>query len=91
MLIGQFNNLWTMGLTGNLRIYIDRSTQSFSYEVLDRQNPGKAIFSAVRNASRPEEYAVVEPHLRRTDRKDGGRDRGYDVQRHDRGGRIPDQ
>lgn len=59
VLIGQFNNLWTMGLTGNLRYYIDRSTQSFSYEVLDRQNPGKAIFSAVRNASRPEEYAVV--------------------------------
>jgi hypothetical protein len=59
VLIGQFNNLWTMGLTGSLRYYIDRSTQSFSYEVLDRQNPGKAIFSAVRNASRPEEYAVV--------------------------------
>ena len=46
VLIGQFNNVWTMGLTGNLRYYIDRSTQSFSYEVLDRQNPGKAIFSA---------------------------------------------
>jgi hypothetical protein len=59
VLIGQFNNVWTMGLTGNLRYYIDRSTQSFSYEVLDRQNPGKVIFSAVRNASRPEEYAVV--------------------------------
>jgi hypothetical protein len=59
VLIGQFNNVWTMGLTGNLRYYIDRSTQSFSYEVLDRQNPGKVIFSAVRNASRPEEYAIV--------------------------------
>lgn len=59
VLIGQFNNVWTMGLTGNLRYYIDRSTQSFSYEVLDRQNPGKVIFSAPRNASRPEEYAIV--------------------------------
>ena len=59
VLIGQFNNLWTMGLTGNLRYYIDRSTQNFSYEVLDRQNPGKVIYSAVRNASRPEEYAIV--------------------------------
>ena len=59
VLIGQFNNVWTMGLTGNLRYYIDRSTQSFRYEVLDRQNPGKVIFSAPRNASRPEEYAVV--------------------------------
>ena len=59
VLIGQFNNVWTMGLTGNLRYYIDRSTQSFSYEVLDRQNPGKVIFSASRNASRPEEYAIV--------------------------------
>jgi hypothetical protein len=59
ILIGQFNNLWTMGLTGNLRYYIDRSTQSFSYDVLDRQNPGKVIFSAVRNARRPEEYAIV--------------------------------
>ena len=26
---------------------------------LDRQNPGNVIFSAVRNASRPEEYAIV--------------------------------
>ena len=59
VLIGQFNNVWTMGLTGSLRYYIDRSTQSFSYEVLDRQNPGKVIFSAPRNASRPEEYAIV--------------------------------
>lgn len=59
ILIGQFNNLWTMGLTGNLRYYIDRSTQNFSYDVLDRQNPGKVIYSAVRNASRPEEYAIV--------------------------------
>ena len=59
VLIGQFNNVWTMGLTGNLRYYIDRSTQSFSYEVLDRQNPGKVLFSAPRNASRPEEYAIV--------------------------------
>ena len=50
VLIGQFNNVWTMGLTGSLRYYIDRSTQSFSYEVLDRQNPGKVIFSAPRNA-----------------------------------------
>jgi len=41
------------GLTGNLRYYIDRSTQTFSYEVLDRQNPGKAIFSAARNSYRP--------------------------------------
>ena len=47
-----------MGLTGNLRYYIDRSTH-FSYDVLDRQNPGKVIFSAVRNASRPQEYAIV--------------------------------
>jgi hypothetical protein len=59
VLIGQFNNVWTMGLTGSLRYYIDRSTQSFSYEVLDRQNPGKVVFSAPRNASRPEEYAIV--------------------------------
>jgi len=59
VLIGQFNNVWTMGLTGNLRYYIDRSTQSFSYEVLDRQNPGKAVFSAARNEYRPEEYAIV--------------------------------
>jgi hypothetical protein len=59
VLIGQFNNVWTMGLTGNLRFYIDRSTQKFTYDVLDRQNPGKVILSAARNASRPEEYAIV--------------------------------
>jgi hypothetical protein len=59
VLIGQFNNVWTMGLTGDLRYYIDRSTQNFTYDVLDRQNPGKVILSATRNASRPEEYAIV--------------------------------
>lgn len=59
VLIGQFNNLWTMGLTGNLRYYIDRGTQTFSYDVLDRQNPGKVVFSAPRNVYRPEEYAIV--------------------------------
>lgn len=59
VLIGQFNNLWTMGLTGSLRYYIDRSTERFSYDVLDRQNPGKVVFSAARNVYRPEEYAIV--------------------------------
>ena len=59
VLIGQFNNLWTMGLTGNLRYYIERNPQTYSYDVLDRQHPGKAIFSATRDAARPEEYVIV--------------------------------
>jgi hypothetical protein len=59
VMIGQFNNVWTMGLTGNLRYYIDRDQQAFRYDVLDRQNPGKVAFSASRQSSRPEEYAIV--------------------------------
>jgi hypothetical protein len=57
VLIGQFNNVWTMGLTGNLRYYIARNPNT--YDVMDRQNPGKALFSASRDAGRPEEYALV--------------------------------
>lgn len=48
-----------MGLTGNLRYYIERNPQTYSYDVLDRPHPGKAVFSVTRNATRPEEYAIV--------------------------------
>ena len=59
VMIGQFNNVWTMGLTGNLRYSIDRSKEAFRYDVLDRQNPGQVKYSAPRNSYRPEEYAIV--------------------------------
>jgi hypothetical protein len=59
VLIGQFNNVWTMGLTGNLRYYIERNPATYTYDVLDRKNPGKVLFSASRDAGRPEEYALV--------------------------------
>ena len=59
VLIGQFNNVWTMGLTGSLRYYIERNQRTYHYDVLDRQNPGKVVFTVTRDASRPEEYAIV--------------------------------
>ncbi len=59
VLIGQFNNVWTMGLTGKLRYYIDRDPQSFTYNVFDRQHPEKPMLSASRGERRPEEYAIV--------------------------------
>jgi hypothetical protein len=59
ILIGQFNNRWTLGLSGGLRYYLERNPANRMYEVHDRQDQGKVIASASRSSSRPEEYAIV--------------------------------
>jgi hypothetical protein len=59
ILIGQFNNRWTLGLTSGLRYYLDRDTVHRRYEVHDRQAQGKVIATAEQSIDRPEEYAIV--------------------------------
>jgi hypothetical protein len=59
VLIGQFNNRWTNGLTGGLRYYLDKNLDKRTYEVRDRQNAGKVIGSVPRDDTRPEDYAIV--------------------------------
>jgi hypothetical protein len=39
VLIGAFNNSWTLDLTGELRFYFDEDTATKTYLVRDRQNP----------------------------------------------------
>lgn len=58
ILLGQFNNQWTLGLTGNLRYYLDKNSASYSYEVRDRQGDGKTVASISRN-NRAEDFAIV--------------------------------
>jgi len=58
ILLGQFNNQWTLGLTSGLRYYLEKDAVSHSYEVLDRQAPGKLIASVSRS-NRAEEFAIV--------------------------------
>jgi hypothetical protein len=58
VLIGQFDNPWTVGLTANARYYLARNSETYSYEVRDRQTGG-VIGSVTRDANRPEEYAII--------------------------------
>jgi hypothetical protein len=58
ILLGEFNNQWTRGLTSGLRYYLEKNAASHRYEVLDRQSPGKVVAS-VPTDNRPEEYAIV--------------------------------
>ena len=58
ILLGQFNNRWTNGLTSGLRYYFDKNLATQTYDLLDRRNPGK-IVASVPKASRQEEYAIV--------------------------------
>jgi hypothetical protein len=58
ILLGQFNNQWTLGLTGNLRYYLDKNAASYSYEVRDRTSPGKVVASVSRS-NRAEDFAIV--------------------------------
>jgi hypothetical protein len=58
ILLGEFNNRWTIGLTSGLRYYFDKNQATRSYELLDRQHPGKILVS-VPKSNRPEEYAIV--------------------------------
>jgi len=58
ILLGQFNNRWTIGLTSGLRYYFDKNLTSQTYELRDRQHPDKVVAS-VPKPSRLEEYAIV--------------------------------
>jgi hypothetical protein len=58
ILLGQFNNRWTLGLTSGLRFVLGINTTTHSYEVQDRQL-GKVLASVTTRDHRPEEFAVV--------------------------------
>jgi hypothetical protein len=58
ILLGQFNNRWTIGLTSGLRYYFDKNQATQSYELRDRQHSDKILVS-VPKSNRPEEYAIV--------------------------------
>lgn len=58
ILLGQFNNRWTIGLTSGLRYYFDKNLVTQTYDLRDRQHPDQ-ILASVPKASRPEEYAIV--------------------------------
>jgi hypothetical protein len=58
ILLGQFNNRWTNGLTSGLRYYFEKNLTSQTYELRDRQHPDKPVAS-VPKPSRLEEYAIV--------------------------------
>ena len=58
ILLGQFNNRWTIGLTSGLRYYFDKNLVTQTYNLRDRQNPGK-VLASVPKSNRPEEYAIV--------------------------------
>jgi hypothetical protein len=59
VLIGQFDNQWTAGLTRSLRYYLVRSSETRSYEVRDRNNHDAVVGSASRDPDRPEEYVII--------------------------------
>src|SRR5207248_11481647 len=59
ILLGEFNNRWTTGLTKGLRFYLEKNRELHRYEVLDRQQPGKVLGWGEQSEKRPEEYAIV--------------------------------
>jgi hypothetical protein len=62
VLIGAFNNSWTLSLTGELRFYFDEDAAAKSYLVRDRRHPENRAW-AVRADQQPtqdyEDYAIV--------------------------------
>jgi hypothetical protein len=62
VLIGAFNNEWTMSLAGELRFYFDIDYQNSAEFVNDRQNPGKREWKVVNSWPHwkiPADYAIV--------------------------------
>lgn len=62
VLIGAFNNDWTMSLAGELRFYFDVDYQNSAEIVKDRQNPGKTDWKVVNSWPHwriPTDYAIV--------------------------------
>ncbi len=58
VLLGQFYNKWTTGLTKDLRYYLDKNLAANTYEVRDRYEGGKVV-AAVSQTDRPEDFAIV--------------------------------
>jgi hypothetical protein len=56
VLLGQFNNQWTLGLTSGLRYYLGK--EPLQYQVRDRQHPEKVVVSVPRD-HRDQELAIV--------------------------------
>ena len=62
VLIGAFNNEWTMSLAGELRFYFDIDQQNKAQIVRDRQNPGQTEWKVVNSWPHwrmPTDYAIV--------------------------------
>jgi hypothetical protein len=62
VLIGAFNNEWTMSLAGELRFYFDIDYQNSAEFVNDRQNPGQTEWKVVNSWPHwniPADYAIV--------------------------------
>lgn len=62
VLLGAFNNDWTLKLTGELRFYFEQDSNGIMAVVRDRQNPGQVAWSA--NLTQPinqlsTDYAIV--------------------------------
>jgi hypothetical protein len=72
ILVGAFNNTWTMRLTSQLRFTFERDPRVFGGFIRDRQNPGKTDWA--HHPDQPysrliEDYAVVSRFYdRRTER-----------------------
>jgi hypothetical protein len=69
VLIGAFNNEWTMSLAGELRFYFDVDYQHSAEFVNDRQNPGKTDWKVVNSWPHwkiPADYAIVSRVLNPT-------------------------
>ena len=56
VLLGQFNNQWTLGLTSGLRFYLEKDR--LQYQIRDRQHPDKLIASIARE-HRDQDLAVI--------------------------------
>jgi hypothetical protein len=62
VLIGAFNNEWTMSLAGELRFYFDIDYQNKAEIVRDRQNPSQTEWKVVNSWPHwkiPTDYAIV--------------------------------
>jgi hypothetical protein len=69
VLIGAFNNEWTMSLAGELRFFFDIDHQNNAEIVNDRQNPGKTEWRVVNSWPHrriPTDYAIVSRVLNPT-------------------------
>jgi hypothetical protein len=58
ILLGQFNNRWTIGLTSSLRYYFDKNLVDQTYLLRDRRQGNKILLSMPKS-NRTEEYAIV--------------------------------